>query len=71
MEKLFGPDFWAYVSDAEKSGQRKGQAVYNAAAVFHPVEAWELNSTHVDPFYNDDNIGPFLEWLAEKCTKKN
>lgn len=75
MEELFGPGFWAYVSDAEKSGQRRGQAVYNAAATFYPEETSKLNSTTYDPFYSDYMVGAFLERLGDMLTtpprKKN
>lgn len=68
MEDLFSAGFWDCVRDYERSGQRKGQAVFNAAAFFYPEETRALHSSSVDPFYGDGKVSAFLTALAEKLT---
>lgn len=44
-------------------GERRGQAYYNAAYEMNPAVA-HLCGTDVDPFYDDNKVGAFIEKLC-------
>ena len=52
------PPFW-----------RKGQFVFNRASVLYGDDF--VRSVKYDPFYNDENIVPFIEALTEALNKLN
>ncbi len=45
---------------------RRGQCYYNALYTLRPDLANEICGTKLDPFYVDERIPAFLEWLMEK-----
>lgn len=45
--------------------QRQGQYFFNALAMLSPVLAGMCRMTSVDPFFRNDRMGAFLNWLAE------
>jgi hypothetical protein len=69
MEELFSLEFWDVVASKRREGQRKGQAIFNTAFYFWPIEARRLSDSTVDPFYQDGNIPYFLENLADLLTR--
>ncbi len=69
MEDLFSPEFWEYVAAKQKQGQRRGQAIFNVAFFFWPIEARKLSGSTVDPFYQNGNVPYFLEELADLITR--
>lgn len=46
---------------------RKGQFVFNRAAVLYGADF--VRNLGYDPFYNDENIVPFIEALTEALNK--
>lgn len=47
-------------------GQRPGQAAFNALWNISPALADYIRGTQTDPFYNDQRINNFLEYVASK-----
>lgn len=45
---------------------REGQAYFNALEELLPDFANEIRGTKLDPFYHDDRIDAFREWLSLK-----
>lgn len=45
---------------------RTGQAYFNVFAKMDPAGATrlQLNAPEVDPFYDDEKIGDFIEWVT-------
>lgn len=50
--------------------QRIGQAYYNALSELHPELAGEINSTDLDPFFNDGRLDEFLKAVEEKLSDR-
>lgn len=48
---------------------RKGQFVFNRASILYGDDF--VRSVGYDPFYNDENIVPFIEALTEALNKSN
>lgn len=48
---------------------RKGQFVFNRASVLFGDDF--VRSVGYDPYYNDENIKPFINALAEALNKSN
>lgn len=44
---------WAQAKNLETSGQRPGQALFNALAVYCPAVAEKLRGTPDDPFFRE------------------
>lgn len=42
---------------------RKGQAYFNTLYFVNPQLADKVRGTLLDPFYKDDNIRAFMDWL--------
>lgn len=53
------------ISIIENTGQRKGQAIFNAASHLMPKAAELARGTEIDPFYNDKKINSFIAHLYE------
>lgn len=68
MEDIFPVEFWQDIYYRQDAKQRYGQAVYNTALLYYPVEARRLSGSLKDPFYRDDRVPAFLEGLAELLT---
>lgn len=49
----------------EKSYIRKGQALFNELKSLHPTLANTVRGTSIDPYYFDDNIDMFLNFILE------
>lgn len=50
---------------------RKGQAYFNSLYDFDPKLADEIRGTELDPFYNDQIITKFLEYILERWLYEN
>lgn len=48
---------------AALSGQRRGQALFNYLETVRSDLARRVNGCSVDPFYNDDNIPAFYDFV--------
>ncbi len=65
-------DFAAYCTAVAKelrdqpSGYRVGQAAFNVLHDLSPELANAVRSTELDPFYEDQKLGEFYNWLADK-----
>ena len=44
---------------------RLGQAMYNILNSYHPNLAVSVRGTELDPFYRDDRVEDFLEYIKE------
>jgi hypothetical protein len=44
----------------QNRGQRKGQAAFNLLYTYFPEQVDEVRGSHLDPFYNDGRLDPFL-----------
>ncbi len=62
-------DFTLYnfkVSKLRKTGQRKGQAMFNALYEMRPDLAEVIVGDDIDPFYEDKKCDVFMEWLNKQ-----
>lgn len=57
--------FWEIVNSYRRVAPhwREGQMYYNALMAMDKSEAELINGSDNDPFYDDANIGRFLEYL--------
>ena len=44
---------------------RVGQSLFNALYELAPAKADGIRSTELDPFYDDDRVAAFKEWLLK------
>ncbi len=51
---------------ADHKDWRKGQIYFNALNVSHPELAEEIRGSKFDPFYKDEIILDFIEFLKER-----
>lgn len=61
-------DLWlenVLVSKHLSPEQRLGQHLFNHLRVTQPKLAENVRATGIDPFYRDDLIGAFLEFVSE------
>lgn len=59
----------AIFAEQRPSHWRPGQFVFNRASVLYGDDL--VRSIGYDPFYNDENIVPFIEALTEVLNKSN
>ena len=53
------------------SGWRKGQVLFNVLYDERPEWADEIRATEIDPFYEDQKIPAFWEWLEQKIIEES
>ena len=58
--------FYRMMSHFIDSGQRAGQAAFNAATHVFPKEAEQARSTELDCFYLDERIPDFLAHIMKE-----
>lgn len=64
MKKLFHA-----VRVGTQQGQRKGQSAFNALYKEYPQVADKVRGTPADPFYDDDKLPEFWEFVAKELYK--
>lgn len=62
-DKTFG-EYVTRFTSPHAPGQREGQRAFNLLAAMHPVLAERVRLTRVDPFYRDDRLPAFFEFIA-------
>jgi hypothetical protein len=45
---------------------RRGQAAYNALHELRPDLARRINGSEVDPYYRDERLGIFYQWVEDQ-----
>lgn len=58
-------DFWLYCGNLQTAFPewRKGQTLFNALENVRPDLSVKVRTTDLDPFYRDDRIPAFTDWL--------
>lgn len=56
------------MGENSNTGQRIGQAAFNALYALNPGLADEVRGTENDPFYSDSKLTAFWAWLSERTT---
>ena len=59
---------WRRIAEklAVKDELQAGQTMYNALYHIKPEATLTIGGTNADPFYNDDNIGRFINTIRPK-----
>ena len=59
------PDYWARVTErqADYPEWREGQTAFNVLHEMRPELANKIRGGTIDPFYRDDKLPYFVEWL--------
>jgi hypothetical protein len=61
-------EYVAMVADAfqnKANHYRNGQAAFNTLYAVHPQLAEQVHNTDIDPFYDDDVLPDFYEWVND------
>lgn len=61
--------WWQYLIKIRKTKNtnpewREGQVYFNVLEVYLPELAAQVRGTDLDPFYNDDRLDAFREWVS-------
>lgn len=63
-------EYMSEVAKGQRAFVRPGQHAYNVLDIMHPDLAARVNgSSHLDPFYNDDNLPAFFAYVVENWNK--
>ena len=58
--------YWDAIENSDKpDNHRTGQWLFNTLYQLYPEYADTIRSTHVDPFYDNKKIWPFISHLAK------
>jgi hypothetical protein len=62
-DKTFG-EYVARFASHHIAGQREGQRAFNLLTVMHPMLAERVRTSPLDPFYRDERLPAFFEFVA-------